>query len=46
MKQTTNSSKREKCSITVEKLKEQIKEWDNKYSVYNKTIYKNNLLNQ
>jgi len=42
--QSNNSSKREKCSITVEELKEQIKEWDIKYGIYNKEIYENHLL--
>lgn len=44
MLQLDNSSKSRKCSITVEELKEQIIEWDNKYGVYNQEIYNEHLL--
>ncbi len=39
-----NSTKSKKCSITVEELKEAIKEWDTKYGIYNKEIYDEHLL--
>ncbi len=44
MLMSDNSVKRTKCSITVNELKEQIKEWDTKYGVYNQIIYDENLL--
>ena len=44
MLMTDNNIKRTKCSITVDELKEAIKEWDMKYGVYNQTIYDENLL--
>ena len=45
MLQDSNASKKEKCSITVKELKEQIKEWDAKYGIYNQEIYDEHLLN-
>ena len=44
MLQSDNSTKKEKCSITLEELKEQVKEWDTKYGVYNQEIYDEHLL--
>ena len=37
-KQSKNASKHDKCNITLDSLKEKIKEWNSKYGVYPNNI--------
>ena len=38
IQQSKNASKHDKCNITLDSLKEKIKEWNSKYGVYPNNI--------